>query len=122
MTEYVFGNVQKSSKAVYPFIIIAIAAIILMFLFFSQFIQFFPSETLSMEQCADESNTWCETCFFDNSNQFNSWNVSGSSVGEALAECSVKFYNSSMSAEQDCSGGIDFCLMILHINNYRRVF
>jgi len=101
-------------------IIILIAVIVVLSILFFMFEQIKPAYTpntvsseilLGQSECQEKINKWCNDCFFANNQKTDVWNIGGTKIGEILAKCSVNYFQTDWTAEQDCTGNaIDCCL------------
>jgi len=90
-------------------IIVVIIAFVLIFYWQINLI-FFP-KYLSQSECQEKINKWCNDCFSANNKKTDVWNNPGTKIGEQLSKCSVNYFQTDWTAEQDCTGNaIDYCL------------
>ncbi len=109
MVEYVYKRSDNRKKAL--FLAIPVMVVLILILMYGQIDTSVPK---GKSACLEEVAKWCNECFYGNNQDFVSWSVSGTQIGEALSSCSNRYLNTSWIPEQDCTGDIiDFCMMFI---------
>src|SRR4030067_1957658 len=94
-------NHKKRNIAI--LLIVALIAVIL-FLGNEQIIPLFnQGNVLTETDCQEKISVWCTECFSLNPG-FEVWDISGNKIGEDLAKCSNKYFQTGWTSEQDCIG------------------